>query len=84
MLLLVAVVAVFPFYWMLVGSFMTPAELFATVPKLWPASFDTSAYTRIFQLVPMGRYFLNSVIVSFTTTVIAVFLCSMAGTRSRD
>jgi len=78
-LLIVAVLAVFPFYWMLVGSFMTPAELFSTVPKLWPASFDTSTYTRIFQLVPMGRYFLNSVIVSFTTTLIAVFLCSMAG-----
>jgi ABC-type glycerol-3-phosphate transport system permease component len=79
LLLLVAVVAVFPFYWMVVGSFMAPAELFAAVPKLWPASFDTSTYTRIFQLVPMARYFLNSVIVSLSTTVIAVFLCSMAG-----
>jgi ABC-type glycerol-3-phosphate transport system permease component len=75
----VGVLAVFPFYWMVVGSFMAPAELFSSIPKLWPASFDTSTYTRIFQLVPMGRYFLNSVIVSVTTTVAAVFLCSMAG-----
>jgi ABC-type glycerol-3-phosphate transport system permease component len=79
LLLLVGFLAVFPFYWMVVGSFMAPAELFATVPKLWPSSFDTSTYSRIFQLVPMARYFLNSVIVSVSTTVIAVFLCSMAG-----
>jgi len=79
LLILVGVLAVFPFYWMLVGSFMAPAELFASVPKLWPSSFDTSTYARIFQLVPMGRYFLNSVIVSVTTTVIAVFICSAAG-----
>jgi ABC-type glycerol-3-phosphate transport system permease component len=78
-LLLVAVLAVFPFYWMVVGSFMAPAELFATIPHLWPAALDTSTYQRIFQLVPMARYFLNSVIVAVSTTVIAVLVCSAAG-----
>jgi ABC-type glycerol-3-phosphate transport system permease component len=78
-LVLAAVLAVFPFYWMLVGSFMTPVELFSSVPKLWPAAFDSSTYTRIFQLVPMGRYFLNSVVVSVSTTIVAVFICSAAG-----
>jgi len=78
-LLLIAVLAVFPFYWMLVGSFMSPVELFATVPRLWPSSFDTSTYQRIFQLVPMARYFLNSVVVAVSTTAVAVVICSAAG-----
>jgi len=79
LLLVIAVLAVFPFYWMVVGSFMSPVDLFASIPHLWPSSFDTSSYQRIFQLVPMGRYFMNSVLVACSTTVIAVLLCSAAG-----
>jgi multiple sugar transport system permease protein len=79
LLLVIAVLAVFPFYWMLIGSVMTPVELFSTVPKLWPSQIDSSTYARIFQLVPMGRYFLNSVVVSLSTTVVAVSISSAAG-----
>lgn len=78
-LLVVAVVAVFPFYWLVIGSVMTPAELFSSTPKLWPSEFDFSTYTRIFQLVPLGRYFANSVIVCGVTTVVAVLVASAAG-----
>jgi multiple sugar transport system permease protein len=79
LLLVLAVVAVFPFYWLAVGSVMTPAELFATVPRFWPSAPDLSTYSRIFQLVPLARYFANSVIVSGLTTVIAVLVASAAG-----
>jgi multiple sugar transport system permease protein len=79
LLLVLAVLAVFPFYWMAIGSIMTPAELFASVPRLWPSDPDTNAYRRIFSLVPLGRYFMNSLVVSLTTTVIAVLISSAAG-----
>jgi len=78
-LLLLAVLAVLPFYWLVIGSMMSAADLFATVPKLWPSEPDLSTYRRIFDLVPLGRYFLNSVIVSGVTTVIAVLVASAAG-----
>jgi alpha-1,4-digalacturonate transport system permease protein len=78
LLVIIAVTAVFPFYWMVIGSFMSPVELFATIPHLWPSEFDTTSYQRIFQLVPMGRYFLNSALVSVSTTIIAVLVCSAA------
>jgi ABC-type glycerol-3-phosphate transport system permease component len=78
-LLVLAIVAVFPFYWLVIGSVMPPAELFASVPKLWPSEFDFSTYRRIFDLVPLGRYFVNSVVVSGLTTVIAVLVASAAG-----
>jgi multiple sugar transport system permease protein len=78
-LLVVAVLAVFPFYWMAVGSLMTPVELFATIPHLWPSEWDTTSYQRIFQLVPMARYFVNSVLVAVLTTVVAVLISSAAG-----
>ena len=78
-LLLLAVLAVLPFYWLVIGSMMSAADLFATVPKLWPSEPDLSTYRRIFDLVPLGRYFINSVIVSGVTTVIAVLVASAAG-----
>ena len=79
LLLVLAVVAVFPFYWMVIGSLMAPADLFATVPKLWPPDPDLSTYRRIFEIVPLARYFANSLIVSVTTTVVAVIVASAAG-----
>jgi multiple sugar transport system permease protein len=78
-LLVLAVIAVFPFYWMIIGSLMAPADLFATVPKLWPPDPDGTTYRRIFQIVPLGRYFANSLIVSLTTTVVAVLVAAAAG-----
>ncbi len=78
-LLVLAIVAVFPFYWLVIGSVMPPAELFASTPKLWPSEFDFSTYRRIFDLVPLGRYFVNSVVVSGLTTVTAVVVASAAG-----
>jgi multiple sugar transport system permease protein len=78
-LVALAVLAVFPFYWMVMGSVMAPAELFASVPRLWPSDPDLNSYRRIFSLVPIGRYFLNSLVVSVTTTVIAVLVASAAG-----
>lgn len=78
-LLVLGVIAVFPFYWMVIGSLMAPADLFAAVPKLWPPDPDLSTYRRIFELVPLGRYFANSLIVSVTTTAVAVIVASAAG-----
>jgi multiple sugar transport system permease protein len=78
-LLVLAVLAVFPFYWLAIGSVMPPAELFASIPRLWPSEPDFNTYRRIFDLVPLGRYFANSVIVSGMTTVIAVLVSSAAG-----
>jgi multiple sugar transport system permease protein len=78
-LVAIAVLAVFPFYWMVIGSVMTPVELFATIPHLWPSSIDNTSYQRIFQLVPLVRYFINSLIVAVGTTVVAVLIASAAG-----
>ena len=63
-LLVAALLAVLPFYWTVVGSLMTPVELYSQIPHLWPAHPDFTSYTRIFELVPMGRYFFNTALTS--------------------
>jgi ABC-type glycerol-3-phosphate transport system permease component len=78
-LIFFAFLAAFPFYWIIVGSLMKPVELFARVPRLWPAEPSLAAYTRIFELVPLGRYFFNSIFVALVTVVVAVLVSSAAG-----
>jgi ABC-type glycerol-3-phosphate transport system permease component len=74
-----AFVAAFPFYWIVIGSLMKPVELFARVPRLWPAQPSFAAYSRIFDLVPLGRYFFNSIFVALITVIVAVLVSSAAG-----
>jgi ABC-type glycerol-3-phosphate transport system permease component len=78
-LILLAFVAAFPFYWMVIGSLMKPVELFARVPRLWPGDPSWAAYGRIFELVPLGRYFVNSIVVALITVLVAVVVSSAAG-----
>jgi multiple sugar transport system permease protein len=74
-----AILAAFPFYWIVVGSLMKPVELFSRVPKLLPAEPSWGAYLRIFELVPLARYFFNSIVVAGVTVVVAVIVSSAAG-----
>ena len=78
-LIMFAFLAAFPFYYMIAGSFMDAVEIYSRTPNLWPASFEFDAYDRIFTNVPMVRYFVNSLVVSGGTTVIAVLASSAAG-----
>lgn len=79
----VAIVAslacVFPFYWTLVGSTMTPVELYSAIPHLWPAHPNLGAFKEVWGLVPMARFFLNSIVTSVSTMVIATLVSSAAG-----
>jgi multiple sugar transport system permease protein len=74
-----ALLAAFPFYWIVIGSLMKPVELFARVPRLWPSDPSLAAYLRIFDLVPLGRYFFNSIFVAAITVIVAVLISSAAG-----
>ena len=78
-LLLAALVTAFPFYWTVVGSLMTPVELYSPIPHLWPQHPDFGAYLRVFELVPMGTYFANSLITSVVTMVVATRVSRAAG-----
>jgi ABC-type glycerol-3-phosphate transport system permease component len=78
-LVLSAFLFAFPFYWTFAGSLMTPVEIYSAVPRLWSSHPDFSSYARVFQLVPMARYFLNSIITSVATMVVATIVASMAG-----
>lgn len=64
-LILGAVLAVFPFFWMVSTSLMTLGE---TINRQWlPASPQFSNYTTAWTEAKFAKYFLNSVIITVTT-----------------
>ena len=75
--LIALVVTIFPFYWMLNTSLKPPVEIFASPPTFVSAHWSLGAYETIFSTRPVGRYFLNSLIVAVGATVLSVSLSAL-------
>lgn len=77
-LLVGLVVVIFPFIWMVSTSITPAADVFAWPPRLIPQDIRWSNYLEAATVIPLQRYFVNSIIVSVTTVVLAIVLNSMA------
>jgi len=76
-LFIIIAISVLPFIWIFISSFKTNAEILdsaLTVPAHW--SFD--GYINAFKLSPLHKFYLNSLIVSISSTVLNVFFVGMA------
>lgn len=78
-LLVLALIALAPLLWMVAVSFMQKGEASAFPPPLLPAAPSLDAYRELFARAGMGRYFVNSLIVSIAITVGALLVNTMAG-----
>jgi multiple sugar transport system permease protein len=78
MALVVLAVTLFPFYWMLNTSLKPATEVFASPPTFVSAQWSLGAYSTILGERPVGRYFVNSLIVSLGSTALSVVLASLA------
>lgn len=74
---LLALMTIFPLLWMLSIAFKTSQESFQ--PSLLPSAPTFENFTYVMTGVPFVRYMLNSLFVSVTVTVVALFFHSMAG-----
>src|SRR5438552_4769500 len=66
-----------PFLWFVLTSWKTPAELTAIPPKIIP-SFHWGFYRSALTEHQLLRYIMNSAIIAGTTTIITVFVGSLA------
>lgn len=69
----------FPFYWMVVTAFKPTNEIYTTPPRLLPSRFMFENMAKALSLAPFGLYFKNSVIVTFFSVTITVFINMLAG-----
>ncbi len=74
MLTVWAIAVLFPFYWMILTSLKSySAYSSETVPKFFTTSPAFENYKEAFTSVPLGQYFLNTLIFTLATT--AIMLC---------
>jgi ABC-type glycerol-3-phosphate transport system permease component len=80
-LLLFAFLFMYPFYNMLIGSFMDDHELFSRTPAFWPKSFDLEAYQVLLdpETYNYGRALFNTFIIAAGLTLGTLFFSSLAG-----
>jgi putative chitobiose transport system permease protein len=78
-LLALAVLTVGPFLWLLVTALKGGAEnIFAYPPSLWPAQPTLDNFRQVWEAVPFGRYFFNSVLVAAAAVALNLVLASLA------
>jgi putative chitobiose transport system permease protein len=76
---LVAVITVFPFVWVLFTSFKGPYDpVFSVPPQLLPHDPTFENYLRVWRQLPVARFYLNSVVVTFTVVVFNAIFASLA------
>lgn len=74
-----AIMVLFPFYWMLLTSVKSySAYSSEAVPQLYTLSPTIQNYVDAFTKVPLGRYFLNTVIFTLGTTAIMLVVTVLA------
>jgi multiple sugar transport system permease protein len=73
-----AIIFFIPFYWVVIASLKTAAELRAIPPTWWPQELTFANYPLVWR-AEFARYFLNSFIYSGGSTVVVVFTSSLLG-----
>ena len=78
-----AVIALFPFVWMLISSFKQQADLFRLPPEFKPSQLFTDEpfknYTDVWTRRDFFTYFRNSVLVSSMAAIGQLITCALAG-----
>ena len=75
---LCVLVALFPIVWVVLSSFKTNREILSNGLQL-PSTFSFSGYKQALEMAPILKFFVNSLIVSFASTALNVFILAMAG-----
>ena len=77
-LVILAVAMLFPFVWMVLGSFKPKDELFATPMSLLPQKWMFSNYHDVFTKIPFAKFYGNTAFVSIVSTLGQVVTCSLS------
>jgi multiple sugar transport system permease protein len=74
----IAVVALFPFYWMGVTSVLPENTIFRYPPSFLPMDGEIKPYLEVLTASDLPRWILNSSFIVFTSTILSVFVSTLA------
>ena len=69
-----ALIVLFPFYWMIISSLKTLDEYRLSVPTFWPKIIMFSNYANAFTTANLGRLFLNTMYVGIVSTILSLVI----------
>ena len=73
-LILMALIVLFPFYWMIISSLKSLQEYRLSVPTFWPQQIMLSNYAEAFTTANLGRLFYNTMIVGVVSTLLSLVI----------
>lgn len=78
-LIVAAVVAIFPFFWMLSSALRPQAEIFRKNISLFPPTPTLQNFVTVWNVTQFKAFLFNSILVAVTTTLIVVAISVLAG-----
>ncbi len=78
LLIVVALIVLFPLWSALTISMLSDAEVALYPPRLWPSGLNLENFKRALEQAPLGRYLLNSVIQSTIVMIGQLITASLA------
>jgi len=73
-LIAMAVIVLFPFYWMIISSLKSLPEYRLSVPTFFPRKILFSNYAQAFTTANLGRLFLNTMYVGVVSTLLSLII----------
>lgn len=71
---LMALIVLFPFYWMIISSLKDIEEYVLAVPTMFPKEFHFENYVKAFNTANLGTLFLNTLYVGIVSTVLSLVI----------
>lgn len=71
---LMALIVLFPFYWMIISSLKDIEEYVLAVPTMFPKEFHFENYVKAFNTASLGTLFLNTLYVGIVSTVLSLVI----------
>ncbi|WP_425960838.1 carbohydrate ABC transporter permease [Rhizobium nepotum] len=85
--IVLAIIYLFPLYWMYLTSLKSGSEMFANPPGFWPADPQWQTFAYVWQSRNMGRYLWNSVLIATSAVALITVLgvgCAYVLARYRN
>lgn len=73
-LFVMALIVLFPFYWMIISSLKTEAEYRQTIPTFWPQQVMLYNYVDAFNTASLGKLFMNTLFVGVVSTILSLVI----------
>ncbi len=72
-------IMMYPMLWTIMTSFKTNADLRMNRTKIFPEQWSLEGYINAFEKAPIGQWFLNSIFITVTVTLIVILTSTLIG-----